>query len=160
MPTIFYKIFFLFISIFQSINSLDIKLSLGKNLTSSGKYPLVITLNEPFIYESNPIDLFCVFDISDSMRGARLENLKATLNLISDALEPNDRLSLIQFGTDAQTISELAFMSETQKNIDKELVDELVADGLTYYEYAINKFFEGINKSYSPENGRVQSVFF
>ena len=160
MPIIFYKIFFLFISIFQSINALDIKLSLGKNLTSSGKYPLVITLNEPFIYESNPIDLFCVFDISDSMRGARLENLKATLNLIIDALEPNDRLSLIQFGTNAQTISELAFMSETQKNIDKGLVDELVAEGLTYYEYAINKFFEGINKSYSPENGRVQSVIF
>ena len=45
----------------------------------------------------------------------RLEKLKASLNLIIDALDSNDRLSLIKFESKAVTIAELAFMSEAEK---------------------------------------------
>ena len=107
MSSIYYKTIFLIFSIFSVINTLDIKLSLGKKLASSGHYPLVVTLTEPFIYETNPIDLFCVFDVSGSMSlEKRLEKLKASLNLIIDALDSNDRLSLIKFESKAVTIAE------------------------------------------------------
>ena len=59
-------IFFFLLFLLSSIKSIDIKLSLGKKLETSGYYPLVVTLIEPWIYETNPIDLFCVFDVSGS----------------------------------------------------------------------------------------------
>ena len=161
MSSIYYKTIFLIFSIFPAINTLDIKLSLGKKLASSGHYPLVVTLTEPFIYETNPIDLFCVFDVSGSMSlEKRLEKLKASLNLIIDALDSNDRLSLIKFESKAVTIAELAFMSEAEKRNYKAKVNALYASGGTDFQKAIREFINGIDKTHSPANGRVQSIIF
>ena len=160
MSTILYKTIFLILSILPFINGMDIKLSLGKKLETSGYYPLIITLTEPWIYETNEIDLFCVFDVSGSMGRERMDNLKASLNLIIDALDSKDRLSLIQFSNSAQTISELAPMSDEEKAKDKEKVKNLRASGGTSFNSAIQEFIRGIEKTYSPENGRVQSIIF
>ena len=43
MSTILYKTIFLILSILPFINGMDIKLSLGKKLETSGYYPLIIT---------------------------------------------------------------------------------------------------------------------
>ena len=81
----------------------------------SENHPLIITLKEPLIKELNPIDLFVVFDISASMKGDRIDQLKKALNLIIDALNYNDRLSLISFSTKAETLSELKYMNDNEK---------------------------------------------
>ena len=153
-------IFFFLLFLLSSIKSIDIKLSLGKKLETTGYYPLIVTLIEPWIYETNPIDLFCVFDTSGSMGGERIKNLKAALNLIIDALDSIDRLSLIKFTSNSETLSSLAFMSDNQKTKDKEIVDSLKASGGTSFQAAIKEFIDGIEKTYSPENGRVQSIIF
>ena len=57
--------FLLFVS-FLFVKDIDIKLSLGKIL-SSGNYPLVVVLKEPLIDESPPIDLICILDLSGRM---------------------------------------------------------------------------------------------
>ena len=149
MTSIYYKTIFLMLLIFPFINTMDIKLSLGKKLESSGYFPLVITLNEPFIYETNPIDLFCVFDVSGSMSGSRIKNLKLSLNLIIDALDENDRLSLIKFSSDAQTINELAFLTQTEKIKFKAKVEALRAEGGTRFKNAFMRFIDGMQKQIS-----------
>ena len=49
------------------------------------------------------------------MMGNRLSSLKSALNLIIDALDSNDRLSLISFSIKAETLSELKYMNDNEK---------------------------------------------
>ena len=151
--------FFLFVICLFSIKSIDINLTLGVELLSEN-HPLIITLKEPLIKELNPIDLFVVFDISASMKGDRIDQLKKALNLIIDALNYNDRLSLISFSTKAETLSELNYMNEYEKKRQKDIVADLSTFGGTYFRESIHQFLKGIRKSYSYNNGRVQSVLF
>jgi len=116
---------------------------------------ILVTVPDRFSF-----DLFCVFDTSGSMGGERIKNLKAALNLIIDALDSIDRLSLIKFTSNSETLSSLEFMSDNQKTKDKEIVDSLKASGGTSFQAAIKEFIDGIEKTYSPENGRVQSIIF
>ena len=96
------------------MKSLDVDLKLGVELLSEN-HPLIITLREPLSKKLNPIDLFVVFDISGSMIGKRISSLKSALNLIIDALDSNDRLSLISFSTKTETLSELKYMNDNEK---------------------------------------------
>ena len=121
---------------------------------------MIINLKESLSKKLNPIDLFVVFDLSDSIAGARLVNLKKALFLIIDALDSNDRLSLISFSTKTQTLSELSYMNDGEKNKQRGIVELLRAGGGTYFKEPIHLFLKGIEKSYSTNNGRVQSVLF
>ena len=121
---------------------------------------LVITLKEPLIKELNPIDLFVVFDISASMNEDRIDQLKKALNLIIDALDSNDRLGLISFENNARILSDLSYMSDKEKIKQRDIVNKLIASGGTYFRQPIREFLNGIEKYYSPNNGRVQSVLF
>ena len=118
--------FFLFVICFLSMKSLDVDLTLGVELLSEN-HPLIITLKEPLIKELNPIDLFVVFDVSASMKGDRIDQLKKALNLIIDALNYNDRLSLISFSIKAETLFELKYMNDNKKKRQKGIVDNLKA---------------------------------
>lgn len=158
MKSLYIYFLFLFIS-FVSIKSLDITLNLGKML-DNGNFPLIVTLKDPLIEETSPIDLFCVFDLSGSMGGARLSNLKAALNLIIEALDSNDRLSLIEFESNSKTITELSYMTKEEKIRQTNIVNGLRASGGTVFRNPIREFLRGIRNSYSPNNGRVQSVIF
>lgn len=110
------KFLFLIFTCFISVKCIDIKLSLGKELeNSAGTYPLIVTLKEPLMAESNAIDLFCVIDLSGSMKGARLKNVQDALNKIIDALYKNDRLSLISFGDKGHTLTQLEYLNDDEK---------------------------------------------
>jgi uncharacterized protein YegL len=108
----------------------------------------MVTLIEPLIYERNPIDLFCVYDISTSMGGDRLTNLKATLNLIIKALESDDRLCLISFSYDGNLVKPLTNMDEVQKEIFTKYVSGITLSGATNFDNAIKRFLENILKKY------------
>ena len=82
------------------------------------------------------------------------------MNLIIDALDSNDRLSLISFSIKAETLSELKYMNDNEKKRQKGIVDNLKAFWSTFFKEPIRQFLNGIEKSYSPNNGRVQSVLF
>lgn len=153
------SIIFLLFFLLSYTNCIEIKLALGAQLPS-GNYPLMVTLIEPLIYERNPIDLFCVYDISTSMRGDRLTNLKATLNLIIKALESDDRLCLINFSDDGNLVKPLTNMDEVQKEIFTKYVSGITLSGATNFDNAIKRFLENIKKTYQPQNGRVQSIIF
>ena len=144
------------------IECMDLRLSLGVALEHNHNYyPVVVTLKEPLIYQVNHIDLFLVYDISGSMIGERANNLKSALSLVIDALDSKDRLSLIPFGTNAQTILDMKYMNSENKKYAKNLVDKQSIGGGTYFVNAIRELVKGIKSvRKDKDSGRVQSVIF
>ena len=153
-------IFFLSI-FFGFIKSMDIRLSLGKKLHPSNQYPLVVTLREPLIFEINNIDLFLVYDVSGSMSGDREIYLKEALNLVIKALRSKDRLTLIQFESNAKTVLDGLYMNHDNKLYAQKVVNETNIYGGTSFSSAISELVKGI-KAIGPnkKNGRVMSVIF
>jgi uncharacterized protein YegL len=141
------------------IKSMDIRLSLGKDL-GNNNYPVIITLREPLIYEINNIDLFLVYDVSGSMSGTRITNLKKALNLVIDALESKDRLTLIPFESSAKTIVDLEYMTSSNKQKAKNIIAQTSSGGGTSFTSAVNELVKEIQKAYKDKKNRVQSVIF
>ena len=141
------------------IKSMDVRLSLGTDI-GNNTYPVVITLREPLIYQINSIDLFLVYDISGSMGGKRLENLKKALLLVIDALESNDRLTLISFETDSKTELELEYMTKSKKRAAKSIIEKTKALGMTSFIKAINELVRVMKIAYKTKGDKVQSVIF
>ena len=151
----------IFLIIFYSIKCMDIKLSLGSKLNDNNTYPVIITLKEPLISQTNNIDLFCVYDISGSMLiGNRTFYLKKALNLIIDTLNKNDRLSLIPFSTLAKTELALTEMNKSNKRTAKDIVNNIREGGGTNYNAAIDEFFKGIQNYTKLNDGRIKSIIF
>ena len=156
----FENIIFFFPIIINVISCLDLRLSLGQKLESN-LYPVIINLNEPLIFEINKIDLFCAYDISISMRGERNRNLKNALNLLVNALNSDDRLSLIQFESKSSTILDLEYMTPSNKEKAKRLIQKITPIGGTNFRAAIEQIIEGLKKiSNEGKSSRVQSVIF
>ena len=153
----------MFISIlfFGFIKCMDVRLSLGTNL-GNDTYPVVITLREPLIYEINNIDLFLVYDISGSMQfeASRETNLKKALNLVIDALESKDRLTLIPFESKARIDFDLQYMTSSNKKNAKNIVSNTILGGGTDFAEAIKALVNEIQKAYKDKKDRVQSVIF
>lgn len=63
------------------------------------------------------IDLICVIDKSGSMKGMKMELVKSTLKYLTELLNENDRISLVEFESEAKRISPL--MSCSKNNIPK-----------------------------------------
>ena len=141
------------------IKSMDIRLSLGTNM-GNNNYPVIITLREPLIYEINNIDLFLVYDVSGSMMGDRETNLKKALNLVIDALESKDRLTLIPFQSSASTILDLEYMTYSNKQKARNLIAQTYSGGGTSFTSAVNELVEEMRKAYKDKGNKVQSVIF
>ena len=151
----------LIFSFLYYVNSMDIKLSLGTKIEGKNNtYPVIITLKEPLIYQYNNIDLLCVYDVSGSMDKNKTFHLKSALNLTIDALNEDDRLSLISFSTSAKTQFELSYMNKDNKNKAKTVVNNIVIGGGTNFTEGINQFVKIITEQTQQNNGRVKSIIF
>ena len=155
------NIIFIFSIFYGFIKCMDVRLSLGKKLDSFNRYPLIVTLKEPLIYEINNIDLFLVYDVSGSMSGDREKVLKETLNLVIKALKSKDRLTLIQFESTASTVFDGKYMNHDNKLLAQKVVNETRIYGGTSFSAAITQLVKGI-RAIGPnkKNGRVMSVIF
>lgn len=155
------NIFYIFLIIINTISCLDLRLSLGQKLESN-LYPVIINLNEPLIFEINKIDLFCAYDISGSMAiSGRTENLKKALNLLVEALDSQDRLTLIPFDHNSETIFDLEYMTSSNKEKANSLIDKIKPRGGTDFRPPIREIINGLKKiSNERKSGRVQSVIF
>ena len=155
-------ILIILISVFlYSIKCLDVRLSLGAKFKDRNTYPVVITLKEPLIYETNPIDLYCVIDTSGSMDTKKLFHLREALNLTIDALNGNDRLSIISFANGALTKYNLSEMNDKNKEEAKKIVLTFKSgSGGTDYEAASREFVYKITNETELNDGRVKSIIF
>jgi len=93
-----------------------------------------------------PKNIVFTVDVSSSMEGERLEQLKIALNNFLDHLLPIDRFNIVTFGTNVQKFkSNLIKATATNIAEAREYVRQLVALGLTNINQALIK---SLNQSY------------
>ena len=155
------NLFILIFSLLYSINCMDIRLSLGTKIEGKNNtYPVIITLKEPLIYQYNPVDLVCVYDVSGSMDANKTFHFKSALNLTIDALNEKDRLCLIAFSTGSTTQFELTDMTKENKEKAKKVVYNIKISGGTNFTVGIDEFVKNIVKFTKIDDGRVKSIIF
>ena len=105
-----------------------------------------------------PIDLICVIDKSGSMLfGGKIQNLKRTLNTVIELLNPNDRLSIIEYDSKAKRLTNLRCCTPQNKTYFQEVIDKIepsggtsIADGLLVASRVLEL---------RREKNRVSSIF-
>nr|GEV62993.1 hypothetical protein [Tanacetum cinerariifolium] len=90
-------------------------------------------------YSRTPIDLVTILDISGSMMGTKISLLKQAMGFVVQNLGPLDRLSVISFSSSARRLFPLRCMTENGKQQSLQMINSLVADGMTNIDEALKK---------------------
>lgn len=105
-----------------------------------------VRLRVPASVNRNPTHLILLLDISESMSDARkLENVKKCCKLILDVLNDSDHLSVITFGSHAETHLCREAVSTSQKEHIRAVINGLHVDGCTNLSaglYAVRESLE------------------
>jgi Ca-activated chloride channel family protein len=92
---------------------------------------------------TKPRQVTFVADISSSMEGLRISQLKDVLNSFVDLLTEKDQFNIVVFSTGvAQFRSDLVAMTSTVRDSAKIFINNLSALGLTNVDLALKKAFE------------------
>jgi Mg-chelatase subunit ChlD len=115
---------------------------------SESKIPLLVTIETEDLEDDNlrqGVDLVLVIDISTSMRGEKIELVRETLIFILDELEPRDRVCMIKFGSVATQITGFKSMTDENKVLLKEMVNnEIQVAGCTDIKAAMEVAFSAM----------------
>nr|GFA23065.1 hypothetical protein [Tanacetum cinerariifolium] len=105
-------------------------------------FGILINLKAPVTKESlnsrTPIDLVTMLDISISMKDSKIALLKQAMGFVVQNLGPLDRLSVISFSS-ARCVFPLRQMTEIGKQESLQMINSLVADGMTNIDEALKK---------------------
>ena len=97
--------------------------------------PIIINILAPELKEQNETrvsaDLICVIDVSGSMRGEKIYQVKESLKILVDMMDIKDRISLILFDQFAKLYYDLNYLNENNKSQLKNLIDKIEAKGGT-----------------------------
>ena len=144
----------LIISLFFSSSEVDsVTLEINKANTfinhDNSLTPLVVTLlAEDKGVKINDVDLICIVDVSGSMSGDRINMVKESLKYLVSIMAPEDRLGIVIFNYTASILFELTSMSEGNKNLISEKIDELQANGGTNIFSGLQKGLDLITNDY------------
>jgi hypothetical protein len=81
--------------------------------------------------ERQPMDLVCVLDVSGSMDGHKIQQVQDSVRFIISQAQPQDRLAIVTFNSDAARPLGLRCMHEEGKDAAKTAVVQLQAGGGT-----------------------------
>lgn len=102
-------------------------------------YALWIT--SPDLVDDNefvPQNIVFTADVSSSMEGERIEQVKEAMNSFIDLLNPQDKFNIITFGTFVEQLKpDLIEASEENKQLARDYVADLYALGLTNIDEAL-----------------------
>ena len=111
---------------------LSLKMQFGQNLIKlqekETSYPVQLSLIEDkleAIEETNKtedetsVDIFCVIDVSGSMFGEKIKQVKESLEILVTLLKSDDRISITLFSTDSELILAPKLIGENKKLILK-----------------------------------------
>jgi len=124
---------------------------------SKSQAKITLNINTRKGNDSKFVDTILVLDVSESMQDSSLERVKEdTKKLASELLKtPENRIALIRFESDAETILEFTNNMEQINN----KIDSLSAQGRTNYYQALLKVEELLN-TYQKEEDRDCTVLF
>jgi serine/threonine protein kinase/uncharacterized protein YegL len=77
------------------------------------------------------VDVVCVLDVSASMRGAKLEQVKASLAFLVGEMKENDRLCIVAFNASASVFLPLTVMNADGKTAGCKIAKDIQAYGGT-----------------------------
>ncbi|CAL5008765.1 unnamed protein product [Urochloa decumbens] len=106
------------------------------NSASHGGFAVMVTVKAPSLIGAvdsgrTPVDLVTVLDVSGSMAGAKLEQVKRAMEFVIDSLGPSDRLAVVAFSDGARRLLRLTRMSDAGKAAARRAVESLTAAGST-----------------------------
>lgn len=145
----------------QTYNSIEISVLKGDKLFNENT-PFIININSPQPKEGEKKcngDLICVIDISYSMEGKKIEQVKKSLKILTKLMDENDRLALILFCSYSSIYFDLDYMTEKAKANINQKIDDIKVNGGTNILSGLEKAIEILKKEKSKKNdNRVSSI--
>ncbi|WVZ50755.1 hypothetical protein U9M48_001980, partial [Paspalum notatum var. saurae] len=105
-----------------------------------------------------PLDLVAVIDVSGSMEGAKLENVKNALRFVIHKLTDQDRLCIVKFGDKAERLCPLRPVSEASLACFEGLVGDLKARGGTNIRAGLEAGLDVLVANRKITTGRAANV--
>ena len=132
-------------------NEIAISIIKGEKLFNKNT-PFIINLSTPQPDENDKksnADLICVIDISGSMFGEKINQVKESLKILVNLMDEKDRLCLILFNEDADLYYNLQNLTKENKLILIKKINEINADGGTNILSGLQKAVDIIKNSNS-----------
>ena len=139
----------------------DVRMSIlkGDKLLNENT-PFVINLSTPQPNENDKkcnVDLICVIDVSGSMDGEKIYQVKESLKILISLMGEKDRLCLITFSSNAKNFYNLEYLTKKNKEILEEKINQISAGGGTNILSGLKMAVE-IIKSQTYNEKRVSSI--
>jgi uncharacterized protein YegL len=139
----------------------DIKMSIlkGDRLLNENT-PFVVNLSAPQPNENDKkcnVDLICVIDVSGSMCGEKIYQVKESLKILISLMDEKDRLCLILFESDAENYFNLSFLTKKNKEILEGKINQINSRGGTNILSGLKMAIDVI-KSQTYNEKRVSSI--
>ena len=122
--------------------------------------PFVINLSTPQPDENDKksnADLICVIDISGSMFGYKIDQVKESLKILVNLMDEKDRLCLILFNEDANIYYNLQNLTKKNKSFLIDKINGIDAEGGTNILSGLEKAVY-VTKNYSKNSNNVTSI--
>ena len=114
-----------------SVLSLDISILKGDKLFNNNT-PIIINIDSPNTTDKKSnVDLICVIDVSGSMQGNKIKQVKDSLLTLVKLMDSNDKLGLVLFNTHSTVLSELINMTPNNKILISDKINTITANGGT-----------------------------
>ena len=137
-------------------NSLERKLNISilqsqKLFNKNTAFVISLSSKDKLEKESD-VDLICIIDISGSIKGNKLTQLKHSLKAIISFMTPKDRLCIILFNDKAELYLDLEFMTDEKKKIFLDKIEKIKVRGGTNILSGLKKAIEILKEEKKKEN--------
>ena len=143
----------------KNFNDIEISIIKGDKLFNSNT-PFVITLTAPESDENDKkcnADLICVIDVSGSMWGTKIQQVKESLKILLDVMDEKDRICLILFSSFSENYFDLNYLTKENKKILENKINKIEANGGTNILSGLKKAIDVI-KSQCNNEKNVSSI--
>ena len=137
----------------KNFNDIEISIIKGDKLFNSNT-PFAITLTAPESDENDKkcnADLICVIDVSGSMWGTKIQQVKESLKILLDVMDEKDRICLILFSSFSENYFDLNYLTKENKKILENKINKIEANGGTNILSGLKKAIDVIKKKCNNE---------
>ena len=102
-------------------------------------------------------DLVCVIDISGSMEGDKIYQVKESLKILVDMMDEKDRIALILFNSSVKLLNGLEYLTSENKTKIKKKIEEINADGGTNIASGLQIAVDILKKEKNSQNNENET---